>query len=63
MRKAKKSNFDFKDVVDLVQGFNSNILRISCIDNKDEKSKLLKALGQRMLDLGSQITKVKTEDL
>ena len=63
MRKAKKTHFDFKDVVDLVQGFNANVMRISCIENKDEKSKLLKALGQRMLDLGGQIAKVKSEDL
>jgi hypothetical protein len=64
MKKAKKKNqFDLKNMIDLVQGFNASIMRITCNQSQDERAKLINSLGQRMIDLGNEMAQVTSESI
>lgn len=63
MKKAKINRFDLKDMVDLVQGFNATVMRITCNQSQEERAKLINSLGQRMIDLGTQMTEVTVESI
>lgn len=64
MRRPRDENkFDFKEMIDLVKGFNSSVMRITAISDKEIKRTEVASLGQRMVKLGTKIQKVKTTDL